>query len=153
MNMLSLNAHRLESASVAADRTCSEGSFCARGVRIDGVFGEHTQSVISQVQEQYPDRRYGLARDSRIDLEAMVQTVPSAYSGYADKRALMGATALRQATEAAFDELASVNNERDCDELLRRWLGVFRDRHVSLKVPIDRAPVGAGFSARCRSCP
>ena len=39
----------------------------ARGVRIDGVFGEHTQWVISQVQEQYPDHRYRLARDSRID--------------------------------------------------------------------------------------
>jgi hypothetical protein len=38
-----------------------------RGVKIDGVFGEHTQSVISQVQEQYPDKRYRLARDSRID--------------------------------------------------------------------------------------
>ena len=27
-----------------------------RGVKIDGVFGEHTQSVISQLQEQYPDQ-------------------------------------------------------------------------------------------------
>lgn len=37
------------------------------GLKIDGVFGEHTQSVIRQVQDQYPDQRYKVAHDSRID--------------------------------------------------------------------------------------
>jgi hypothetical protein len=36
-------------------------------VKIDGIFASITSQVIRLVQEQYPDHRYRLARDGRID--------------------------------------------------------------------------------------
>jgi hypothetical protein len=36
-------------------------------VKIDGVFGEHTASVIAQLQKQYPQSNWQLVHDGRID--------------------------------------------------------------------------------------
>jgi hypothetical protein len=38
-----------------------------RGLEIDGIFGDRTEWTIQQVQEQYPDKRWKVAQDGRID--------------------------------------------------------------------------------------